>query len=255
VTQAGTYPVDRRAPDNLGRMVWMSLGVHLLCATLLFVLPSDWFVEREPDVMKITIALGGGAEKTAGGQTSAGSRAIQQVAPPPKRPAPILPATPPKAAAAASVVKPSKPYAPPMPDSPPNPRPPTTGAKISPGSSPAETRVIASTADGLSFASGAGGVQALDNNFCCPEWAEELRRRILANWDQNQLESGVTEIVFEVRKDGSFSAPEVVKSSGSTQLDVASRAVFNKERLRLLPLPSKYPGDTLRVRLAFEYKR
>jgi outer membrane biosynthesis protein TonB len=153
-------------------------------------------------------------------------------------------------------VKPTaKPYAPPLPDAVPNPRPPTTGAKISSGSAQAETRVLASNSDGLSFTSGAGGVQSLDNNFCCPDWAEELRRRILANWDQNQLESGVTEIVFEVRKDGSFSTPEVVKSSGFVQLDLASRAAFNKDRLKLQPLPSRYPGDTLRVRLAFEYKR
>lgn len=252
---AGTYPLDRRAPDNLGRMVWMSLGVHLLFMTVLFVVPSEWFVESEPNVMKITISLGGGAEKTAGGQTSVGSRAIQEVAPQPKRPAPVLPATPPKTAAAATVKPVAKPYAPPLPDSLPNPRPPTTGAKVTPGSSPAETRVIASNADGLSFTSGAGGVQSLDNNFCCPEWAEELRRRILANWEQNQLETGITEVVFEVRKDGSFSAPEIAKSSGSVQLDVASRSVFNKDRLRLQPLPSKYPGETLRVRLAFEYKR
>lgn len=253
--QAGTYPLDRRAPDNLGRMVWMSLGIHLLLGTVLFVVPREWFVEREPDVMKITIALGGGAEKTAGGQTSVGSRAIQEEAPPPKRPPPILPATSAKTAAAATVRPAVKRYVPPLPGSTLNPRPPTTGAKVTPGSSTAETRVIASNADGLSFASGAGGVQALDNNFCCPEWAEELRRRILSNWDQNQLETGTTEIVFEVRKDGSFSAPEIAKSSGSVQLDVASKAVFNKDRLRLQPLPGKYPGETLRVRLAFEYKR
>ena len=252
---AGTYPLDRHAPDNLGRMVWISLGVHLLFVTVLFVLPRDWFVEREPDVMKITIALGGGAEKTAGGQTSAGSRAIQDVAPPPKRPPPVLPATPAKTATAATVKPAAKPYAPPLPDSTINPRPPTTGAKVTPGSSAADTRVIASSSDGLSFASGAGGVQALDDNFCCPDWAEELRRRILAVWEQNQLETGITEIAFEVRKDGSFSAPEVVKSSGKMQLDLASRAAFNKDRLRLQPLPSKYPGETLRVRLAFEYKR
>jgi len=252
---AGTYPLDRRAPDNLGRMVWMSLAAHVLFVTVLFVLPRAWFVEREPDVMKITIALGGGADKTAGGQTSVGSRPVQEVAPPPKRPAPVLPATPPKSTAAATVKPAAKPYAPPLPDSTLNARPPTTGAKITPGSSSAETRVTASNSDGLSFTSGPGGVQSLDNNFCCPEWAEELRRRILANWEQNQLESGVTEIVFEVRKDGSFSAPEVVKSSGSALLDVASKAVFNKDRLRLEPLPGKYPGQTLRVRLAFEYKR
>ena len=135
---AATYPLDRRAPDNLGRMVWVSLGIHLLFVTVLFVLPREWFVEREPDVMKITIALGGGAEKTAGGQTSVGSRAIQEVAPPPKRPPPVLPATPPKTAAAATVKPAAKPYAPPLPDSPPNPRPPTTGAKVTPGSSAAE---------------------------------------------------------------------------------------------------------------------
>jgi hypothetical protein len=73
---AGTYPLDRHAPDNLGRMVWISLGVHLVFVTVLFVLPREWFAEKGPDVMKITIALGGGAEKTAGGQTSVGSRAI-----------------------------------------------------------------------------------------------------------------------------------------------------------------------------------
>jgi hypothetical protein len=48
---------------------------------------------------------------------------------------------------------------------------------------------------------------------------------------------------------------EIVKPSGSVQLDVATKAVFNKDRLRLQALPSKYPGETLRVRLAFEYKR
>ena len=250
-----TFPLDRRAPDQLGRMVWISLGVHLLAVTVLFVIPRDWFSEAKPDVMKITIALGGGAEKTAGGQTSAGSRAIQEVAPPPKRPAPVLPASPPKTTAAATVKPAAKPYVPQLPDPTLNARPPTTGAKVSQGSARAETRVTASNSDGLSFASGAGGAQSLDDNFCCPEWAAELRRRILANWDQNQLESGITEIVFTIRKDGTFSAPEVVKPSGSVQLDVASKAVFNKDRLRLEPLPSKYPGDTLRVRLAFEYKR
>jgi len=257
MTQAGTYPLlDRRGPDNLGRMVWMSLGVHVLLAVLLFVVPRDWFARREPDVMKITIALGGGAEKTAGGLTSAGSRPVQEVAPPPKRPVPVQPAAPPKAAASATVTKPvTKPYIPTLPDAVPNPKPPTTGAKVSPGTSPAETRVLGSNASGLSFASGGGGVQSLDDSFCCPEWAAELRRRIMANWEQNQGEAGVTEIVFVVRKDGSFSAPEVAKSSGIVLLDVASKAVFNKDRLRLEPLPSKYPGETLRVRLAFEYKR
>ena len=95
-----TFPLDRRAPDQLGRMVWMSLGVHLLAVTVLFVIPRAWFTTSEPELMKITISLGGGAENTAGGKTSAGSRAIQEVAPPPKRPAPVLPATPPKTTAA-----------------------------------------------------------------------------------------------------------------------------------------------------------
>ena len=255
MAHAGTYPVDRRVPDGLSRMVWMSLGIHLLLAFALFVLPRAWFTKTEPDVMKITIALGGGAEKTAGGQTSVGSRPIQEVAPPPKRPAPVLPATPPKTAAAATVKPAAKRYIPTLPDTPAVQRPPTTGAKVSTGTSKAETRVTDSSDTGLSFTAGAGGAQFLDNNFCCPEWADELRRRILAVWDQNQPESGTTEIVFEVRKDGTFSAPEVVKSSGHLFLDLASKAPFNKDKLRLMPLPSKYPGETLRVRLAFEYKR
>jgi outer membrane biosynthesis protein TonB len=180
---------------------------------------------------------------------------VQQEAPPPKRPAPVLPATPPAKATAATVKPVNKPYVPPLPDAVPNPRPPTTGAKVTPGTSPAETRVVGSNDTGLSFASGGGGVQGLDDNFCCPEWADELRRRILANWDQNQGQAGTTEIVFVIKRDGSFSAPEVAKSSGIVLLDVASKAVFDPTRLRLQALPAKYPGETLRVRLAFEYKR
>ena len=257
MTQAGTYPLARRGPDGFGRMVRLSLGVHVALAVALFVLPRVWIDQQKPEPMRITIAIGGPAEKTAGGLTSAGSRPIQQEAPPPKRPAPILPATPPATSAAATVSKPApKRYVPPLPDSlPAPPRPPTTGAKVTPGTSSAETRVVGSSETGLSFASGGGGVQSLDDNFCCPEWADELRRRILANWEQNQGQSGTTEIVFVIRKDGSFSAPEIAKSSGSVLLDVASKAVFNKDRLRLQPLPAKYPGETLRVRLAFEYKR
>ena len=38
-------------------------------------------------------------------------------------------------------------------------------------------------------------------------------------------------------------------------LDVAAKAAFNKDRLRLLPLPGKYPGETLQIHLAFRYKR
>jgi outer membrane biosynthesis protein TonB len=102
---------------------------------------------------------------------------------------------------------------------------------------------------------GDGGAQALDNNFCCPEWAQELRRRIYSVWNQDQPEAGRTEIMIEIRRDGSFSTPEIVKSSGRPMLDIASRAVFDKERLRLERLPEKYVGDTLKVRLVFEYKR
>ena len=62
-----------------------------------------------------------------------------------------------------------------------------------------------------------------------------------------------TVIVFEILRDGTFTKPEIEKSSGSVMLDVASKAAFDK--LKLPSLPKEYTQDRLKIHLSFPYVR
>jgi len=68
-------------------------------------------------------------------------------------------------------------------------------------------------------------------------------RRILANWDQNQLESGVTEIVFEIRNaDGRTMLTPCVRPLPPAPFDWRSpplqfRAVAEPQPERSAPIP------------------
>ena len=65
----------------------------------------------------------------------------------------------------------------------------------------------------------------------------------------------MNEVVVTIRRDGTFAPAEIAKPSGSFQLDDESLRPFRELKGRLLPLPQKYEGDTLRIRFRFEYKR
>jgi len=241
--------------DGLRRTMMLSLGVHVTVVAMLFVMPRSWFVKEKPQTIPVRLQMGSPGEKT-GGLNSAGAQPIQEVAPPPKRPTPLPVVTPPKTEAIAVPTKPPPKATPRPADTPPDkttPRPPTTGAAVTPGTSAAATGATGQSS-GISLGGGSGGTTAvLDANFCCKAYAEEVLRRIEARWPRNQQEIGETTVVFEIKRDGSFTKPIVEKSSGSTMLDLASQAAFVD--LRLQPLPEQYIGQTLKIHLVFPYKR
>lgn len=250
---AARLAMGRPEPDALRRALSVSFAVHIGLVLTLFMLPSDWFEREKPQPVSIALMPGSPGPRT-GGMTPAGARPIQAVAPPEKRPSPILPAAPPKADAIVGqpIRKPATTPSPAPPSTVPA-RPPTTGAQVTPGTAAAATGSTGQGA-GLSVGGGAGGASAtLEANFCCPEYAEEVLRRIGVTWKRNQPEAGEAIVVFEIRRDGSFSKPQVERSSGSVLLDLASISAF--EGLRLPPLPERYSGSTLKIHLTFPYKR
>ena len=248
--------VRRHEPEGLRRMMTMSFGIHVAVVIALFAVPRDWFAREKPEPIRMVLQMGSPGERT-GGLNAAGAQPVEAVAPPPKRPPPIPTVAPPKASVIAVPAK-TPPKTPPPPaktaaTTTPTTRPPVTGAQVAPGTAASATGATGQTT-GLAMGGGAGGtLSALDTNFCCPEYGEELSRRIRENWQQVQPESGTTIVSFVIRRDGSFSEPEIVQSSGSELLDIQSKAVFRG--LKLPPLPEKYPGQTLTVRLKLEYKR
>ena len=245
-----------QSADGLRRTMMISLGVHLTVVAVLFVVPRSWLAREKPQTIPVTLQMGSPGEKT-GGLNPAGAQPIQEVAPPLKRPTPLPVVTPPKTETIAVPTK-TPPKATPLPTDKPSvnttQKPPTTGAKVTPGTSVAATGATGQQT-GISVGGGAGGTTAvLDANFCCMEYAQEVLRRIESRWQpKNQQEIGETTIVFEIRRDGSFTKPIVEKSSGSQMLDVASQAAF--AGLTLLPLPEQYTGQTLKIHLVFPYKR
>ena len=248
-------------PAGLSRTMSFSIGIHLSVVVLLFVVPRSWLVREKPDPILMTITLGGSPGEKSGGMVATGRRAIDEVAPPPKRPEPITPATPPKAdvlTVPAKTPPKTPPKTTPKPTDTPSPvtKPPTTGAQVTKGSAVAETRsTVQST--GLSFGGkGAGDATVtVDNNFCCPEYLSEFQRRIMRNWEQykSQPEVGSITVVFEILKDGTFTPPVIEKTNGADMLEIASKAAFKD--LKLQPLPKEYPEDRLKIHLTFPYVR
>jgi outer membrane biosynthesis protein TonB len=244
--------------DGLRRTMTISIGVHVSIVLILFLLPRDWLAREKPEPIAMSLTFGSPGEKTSG-LTPAGAQPIEEVAPAPKRPTPLPVVTPPKTEAIAVPTKPPTKPPPKSADTPPvaNPpvRPPTTGAAVMPGTSAAATRATGQ-GQGLSISGGAGGAKAtLDDNFCCPEYVSEQLRRIQDIWNRsrNQPDTGETTIVFEIRRDGTFTKPQVEKPSGSALLDIASQAAFIG--LQLQPLPDRYTGATLKIHLTFPYVR
>jgi len=244
-----------QSADGLRRTMMISLGIHLTVVAVLFVVPRSWLAREKPAAIPVTLQMGSPGEKT-GGLNPAGAQPIQEVAPPPKRPTPIPVVTPPKTETIAVPTKPPPKTSPLPTDKAPvntTPKPPTTGAAVRPGTAVAATGATGQQT-GISVGGGAGGTTAvLDANFCCMEYAQEVLRRIESRWPRNQQETGETTVVFEIRRDGSFTKPVVEKSSGSPMLDVASQSAFGN--LTLPPLPEQYTGQTLKIHLVFPYKR
>lgn len=238
-----------------------STGIHVGVVVLLFVVPRSWLVREKPDPILMTITLGGSPGERSGGMVAAGRRAVEEVAPPPKRPEPITPATPPKAdvlTVPAKTPPKTPPKTTPKPTDTPSPvtKPPTTGAVVATGSAVAETRsTVQST--GLTFGGGGAGDTTvnLDSKFCCPDYIQEFQRRVLAKWESHRIqpETGTIVLVFEILKDGTFTKPTLEKSNGSRILEIASMSVFYD--LKLQPLPKEFTEERLKIHLTFPYVR
>jgi outer membrane biosynthesis protein TonB len=243
-------------PPGLRKMITASLVVHLAALAGMALVPREWLSKREPARPMMSVSLGSSGERT-GGMNAAGAQQVEEVAPPPKRPVP-LPAVQPKPETAIAVPK-----TPPKPAPPQRttetaaavitPRPPVTAPQPTAGTARTYTPTTAQ-GTGLSMGGGAGGaVASFPADFCCPQYIEELLRRIAVNWRKSQQEQGTTTIKFVINRDGSFSRPEIEQSSGSVLLDVTSKDAFNG--LRLDPLPKPFTEDKLTIHLKFPYVR
>lgn len=257
MTQTLTSVLEqRRQPaDGLRRAVTLSLAVHVGVAAIALIAPKVWPSMPEAEPVYVTINFGSPDQLNTTGKTVAGGRPVEEVIPPPKRPTPVQPVIP---KTEAPIAIGAKPKTPPKPDATPSATPappkPATGAEKTPGSTPADTGAKGQ-GQGLSIASGGLGAAQLDATFCCPDWAQEAQRMILRGWKEFQPETGVNEVVVTIRRDGTFAPAEIVKPSGSLVLDSESLRPFQLLKGRLLPLPARYEGDSLRIRFKFEYKR
>lgn len=246
----------RSNPAGLNRALSASMAIHFGTVFLLLIIPKSFWAREQPKPLLMTISFSGSGGERSGGMNAAGARPVEQVAPQPKRPEPIPPATPPKSTSLnLSAKAPAKTTPVPTPSATPSAttRPPTTGAQTRPGTASAETGQTTNST-GLSFGGiGAGDTQVqLETTFCCPLYIAEMQRRVLAVWQKDRPEVGTVTVAFEINKDGTFSTP-VVEKSGGLVLDLASLDVFKK--LQLQPLPKEYTADKLKIHLTFPYVR
>lgn len=248
----GPTPEDSR---RLTRAVQWSVAIHVAAVVILLVVPRDWW-SKEPERKNVmTISLGGSPGPRSTGTTSIGGRAIEEVAPPPKRPEPIRPTTPEKPPAPVSVAKPAprpttRPIETPTPPPVTATRPPVTGPQVSAGNTAVETGARGQGA-GLSFGGGGSGGETDLSNFCCQEYLQLMLGAIESRWNRSQEERGRTVMKFTVNRNGSIDNVTTETSSGYGVLDRASRAALLD--VRLPPLPAEYTNPTLTVHLTFPY--
>jgi protein TonB len=248
-------------PAGLQRMVTVSLGLHVLAATIVVFAPGRWIghvTEAPHVVMTISISGGGGPEN--GGMTAAGGRPVQTVTPPdepPKREAARPPAAKtPEMTVPLPNAKPIKTTPGPKVKQAPDEargRTPTKGAQPAFGSAIADTG-IRGQGFGLSTGSRAGTGSSLEitGDFCCPEYLATMIARIRSAWNQDQGAKGTSLIRFTIKRDGSITDATIFKPSGTLTLDTAAlRAVLATRTLP--PLPDAFPNPTLTMRLSFEY--
>jgi TonB family protein len=242
-----------RELDGVSRPVSWSFAVHVGILLTVAVLPSAWFAGKTPDKPMI-ISLGAGAVgPNPSGLTALGGKKVEEVAPPTKRPEPIVP-TAPKSTA---MVEPLK-----APVKPPPPTKKTTAAatqappatKLATGAQITQGNAVAATTAtglGVGLSTGGQGGSALDSNWCCPDWTNFLLTHVY--WTEHLGAVGTVVIQFVVLRDGSVTDVQVKTKSGNFMLDTdAQRAVLTA---KLLPLPAAYEPNRLTITLTFPYSR
>ena len=257
MTEAVTDVIVSRArtADGLRGTVGWSVALHVAFVGLALALPDP---APEPPRTVMMISLGGAPGPDVGGATTAGGRAVQAT-PPPEEPVrrvetPPAPKPPPM-----TVPPPQAKPRPPQPKPQQAPREaagrtPSTGEEPREGSTRAETGARGQ-GFGLSTTGGGGvGGVRVASDFCCPDYLEDMVRRIRQNWQDRHGLVGSTMMQFTIGRDGTIHDVRVERSSGFVVLDQASQSALLRTQ-RLPPLPAAYPHPTLAVGLRFDYQR
>lgn len=252
-----------REPEGLKQTAMVSVAVHVVALTALAFLPGVLPAKSTPPPIVMTISLGGTPGPKTGGTTMLGGRTIQPAAPG-EEPRVERVAMPEPQAAPAMVM--------PVPDARVRPRPTPTprapaatasrttparagrGAEAQQGSTRVETGARG-MGFGLSSGGGGGTGGYLDvQNFCCPEYLQDMIERVRRNWAQQQDSTGTVLMKFTVQRDGQITGVETERSSNFAALDLASqRALLLTGRLQ--PLPPAFPDNHLTIHMYFEYQR
>jgi TonB family protein len=245
--------------DGLTRTVWVSAGAHVLLLLVFFVVPADWRTSPpQAQATPMTISLAGAEGPDNGGMTQLSGRAVQEMRPLETRsrvetPAANTPMALPDPSLRARPRPTLKPIEKPVEKSP--SRTPTTGAEPKTGAARADTGAAPIPFGGLSTGGGGGQGVTLDvGDFCCPEYIQVMRQRIMEHWTKNRGTAGLNIVKFTIARNGMLSGIEVSTSSRNPILDMESRRAVTVTQ-RLPPLPPAFTRPTLTVFLTFEYNR
>jgi outer membrane biosynthesis protein TonB len=185
-------------------------------------------------------------------------RRVDQAVPETRRPEPVKPAPPPKPdvmpTPTKAVTPPKVPEKMPEKTAPPSatpPKPPVTGKQVQAGTAVTDTGATG-IGQGLTQAGGGGTGGVVDLNTFDPVWTRQMTDAIRKQWNNLQQETGWSEILFVVAKDGKVVIRERAASSGSFILDQAALRAVGMAMIP--PLPRDYKENTLRVRLRFNYE-
>ncbi len=251
-----------RAQDagGINRLFGYSLAVHLLIGVVAVLVPADWLSSQaaRPNVMEVS--LGGSLGERTTGVAPISGRRVDEAVPETKRPEPLKVAPPPKPdtmpTPAAKVITPPKTppkplEKPPVAATPAPTKPPVTGKQVQSGTAVTDTGATG-LGQGLTQGGGGGTGGAIDLNVFDQAWVRQMTNAITAVWDNAQPETGWTETLFELNREGKVIKFEVTASTQSFVLNTAAeRAV---KTATIAPLPVDFKETTLRVRLRFNYK-
>jgi TonB family protein len=244
---------------GLQRMTVVSIAAHVTAFVVIVLMPGGLLSRgNQAPATVMTISLSGSSEGArSGGLTAIGGRPVQTAVPAEKREAIRAPAAKaPEMTIPKPNAKPTKASpAPQVAQAPDEARgkTPTRGKEVVAGTAVADTGVRGQ-GFGLSTGGGAGSGSFLDvANFCCPDYIVTMIERIRANWNPPTGIPGNVLVKFTINRDGSVSAIESEKKSGTPTLDLsAQRAVVVTRTLP--PLPAQFPNPTLTVHLNFQFQ-
>jgi TonB family protein len=263
VKEAVSDILAARAQDAGGiqRLFGYSLAVHLAIGVGAVLMPAEWLSSQaaKPHVMEVS--LGGSIGERTTGVAPISAKRVEEAVPEPKRPETIKVAPPPKpdtmpTPAAKPPVPPKTPAKPiekPVAAaSPATAKPPVTGKQVQAGTAVTDTGAT-SLGPGLTQGGGGGTGGVVDLNTFDRAWTEQMVKAIQDVWDQAQPETGWSEVLFVLNRDGKvIKAVEVVASTQSYTLNSAAQRAVT--RAVLPPLPRDFTEPELRVRLRFNYK-